>query len=136
MEYSDTNRGMIQFGPRIRQVIRFDNLRFGSITPTDIDAMIEYHDKAFILYEYKHRGAGMSEGQRLALTRHVDALTAAGKLAALLLCEHDTEPDEDVDAGAAEVTGIYWGGSWRAGTGKTARECTEAFLDFARLFGA
>lgn len=131
--YSDENRGRILFGKRIHQVVKFEGLRYGNITPTDIDGLIEYRGKAVLLYEFKLRGYGMSEGQRLALTRIVDGLEASGKFAALLLCEHDTPVEQDVDAAGAEVAGVYWRHEWREGGGRTVKDWTDAFLGFAEL---
>ena len=72
MNYTDDNRGAIQFRERRKQIIDFSGLRVGNITPTDCDGLIEYHNKAYILFEIKHRDAKVPEGQLKALVRSVD----------------------------------------------------------------
>jgi hypothetical protein len=41
-------RGVIQNVGRKQQINDFSELRFGNITPTDMDGCIEYKDKAYI----------------------------------------------------------------------------------------
>lgn len=134
MNYTHTNRGVIQYPQRSRQLVSFAGMRFtGNCSPTDIDMLVEYHDTVFVVYEYKLRGADMPRGQRTALTRIVDALTKAGKHAALFFCEHDvTDPREEINAAAATVSRIYYGGRWYTGRGRTVAEQTTLFL---RKFG-
>jgi len=40
-------RGKIEHRDRARQIRDFSNLRYGNITPTDIDGLIEYQNKCF-----------------------------------------------------------------------------------------
>ena len=86
MFYDDANRGVIQNRERARQIIDFSGLRYGNITPTDIDGCIEYQDKGVAFIEIKHRDSPMPKGQELALTRLVDNNSTAGKRAVLYVC--------------------------------------------------
>lgn len=98
---------------RIKQVIVFDGLQYGSITPTDIDGCIEYKDKAVIFLEYKYIGNRMPDGQRLCLERLADDVRMSGREAVVMLCEHDVDDvREPVDAGTSEVVAMYYGGKW------------------------
>lgn len=134
MNYTHTNRGVIQYPQRARQLVSFAGMRYtGNNSPTDIDMVVEYHDTVMIIYEFKLCGADMPTGQRKTLTRIVDALTQAGKHAALFFCEHDvTDPREEINAAAAIVTRVYFCGRWYEGRGRTVAEQTTLFL---RKFG-
>ena len=50
MEYQNNNRGVIQNRDRKKQIIDFSGLKYGKITPTDIDGLIEYKDKAMMFF--------------------------------------------------------------------------------------
>lgn len=98
---------------RARQLIDFEGLNVGSILPTDLDGLIEYHDEAFILYEFKYKGTEIPSGQRIAIERMVDTFSRAGKHAVAFLCRHEVrDPNEDVLAKDAIVTNVYWNGTW------------------------
>lgn len=129
MIYEDSNRGKYQYTDRARQLIRFDEMVFGNITPTDIDGLIEYHNKAFIIYELKHGDAEIPKGQKLAIERMVDAFRQSGKEAVAFLCKHSVDnPEEDIKAADAIVKSIYWNGAWYRTNGITALEQTKNYL--------
>lgn len=103
----------IRYPDRAKQVIDYGGIRRGNIMPTDLDGIIEYKDKAYILIEMKHRDAGIPQGQRIALERMVDDFKFNGKLACLLLCSHCVDDcDEVIRAEDAVVTGIYYNYRW------------------------
>lgn len=112
MNYMDDNRGAIQFRERKKQIVDFSGLRFGNITPTDCDGLIEYRDKAYILFELKHRGADVPHGQLVALVRAVDDWRRAGKKAMFIIAEHEADnPADDIDAASCTVR-TYYNGAW------------------------
>lgn len=114
INYTDDNRGAIQFRDRRKQIIDCRGLRYGNITPTDCDGLIEYHGKAYILFELKKRGTEVPKGQLLALVRAVDDWRRARKPALLIIAEHDVEnPAEDIDAAKCNVRSYYGGGVWK-----------------------
>lgn len=118
MFYSD----LVKHRKRMKQLICFDGLTFGSITPMDIDLCIEYHDKAVIFCEYKLRGCKMPRGQRLCLERLANNCDTAGKLSVVMLCEHEVQDtDEDVKAEEAEVKAVYYKGRWYIGDGDNVK---------------
>ena len=49
MEYTNENRGYFQHPERAKQNICFEGIKYGNITPTDIDGCIDYKNKATIL---------------------------------------------------------------------------------------
>ena len=131
MIYTDENRGKIQNRGRARQQIQFDGMRFGNITPTDIDGMFEYHDKAFVFYEVKHADAQMPYGQQIALERIADAIQSGGKEATVFLCRHyvnDTE--QGIRLEDTIVTDFYYAGRWYHSQGRDAKEISESFIKF------
>lgn len=92
------NRGKIQHVARAQQINNFENMRFGKITPTDIDGAIEYKDKAYMFIEIKYREKDLPFGQRLALERLVKD-TSTNKTSIAIVCEHyvsDTQEQIDV----------------------------------------
>lgn len=85
-------------------------MRFGNITPTDIDGLIEYKDKCYILFETKLGDAKMPYGQELALTRLVDNLN---KPAVLFETTHNVDDvNQDIDIGQSIVKRYYWHKTW------------------------
>ena len=132
MEYS--SRGKIQNRERARQIIDFSGIRYGNITPTDIDGMVEYRDKAFLLFEYKFSDNDLPYGQELAFTRLTDCIQKAGKHATFLVCEHMAEDCSlDVDAANAVVRKIYYAGQWYTDGKRTAKQVTDAFISFVDM---
>ena len=122
---------LVQHRDRMKQLICFDGLDFGNITPMDIDGCIEYHDKAVILLEYKLKGCTMPAGQKLCLERLVNDVDKAGKVACALLVEHEVyNADEDVVAGDGIVKMIYWKGRWHRSDGSTVSEYLERFIEY------
>lgn len=103
-------RGVIAHRDRAKQIVDFSGLRFGNITPTDIDGLIEYQNRCFLLLEFKHYSRpDMPAGQRVALERLALRLS---KPTLLLLALHYTELGEDIDAASCTVHRYFWGGEW------------------------
>lgn len=130
MNYENDNRGKIQYRDRARQIIDFSNLRYGNITPTDIDGLIEYHDKAVLFLEYKYLDAEMPRGQKIAYERIVnDIQRNKDKDCALFVCSHDVHDcNQDIDASKAVVMKIYWHGEWIGGKEKTVKEHADNYF--------
>jgi len=133
-------RGAIRNRSRAKQLRDFTGLRFGKITPTDIDGFLEFNDTLFVYFEAKQVGATMPYGQKLALTRQCNAIDGTEndqhvtRMAALIVIEHDTEADQDVDYAKAKVTSVYRNREWRTPSrGITGREAVECLLRLAGL---
>lgn len=133
MNYTDGNRGVIQNRERASQIIDYSNIRYGLITPTDIDGFFEWHNKIFVFYEMKLNGATMPRGQRVALQRLVDGLRNAGKFPVLFLCEHNVNDCScDIVAANTIVKSIYLGnGLEKPGRGLTAKQATDIWFKWA-----
>ena len=136
MKYDEETRGRIQNKVRARQLIDFSGLKYGNITPTDIDGFIEKGNKIFVFYEYKLKNAEMPKGQELALTRIVDGLSTAGKTAVLFLCSHEEiNPQNDIQGADARVEKIYWNKVWHDGKGLNVKDQTDKFMEWAKSLG-
>ena len=112
-------RGKIRNRERAKQLRDFTGLRFGRITPTDIDAFLEFGDVLFILIESKQEGAQLPYGQKTALERLCDAVqgtktpTNQERQAYILIVHHTTtETDQDVDYGASMVSSVRYKRKW------------------------
>lgn len=98
---------------RASQLIAFDELQYGSITPTDIDGIIEYKNKFYAIFEVKYCDKEVPFGQRLCIQRMVDDFNKAGKKAIGFVCEHYVhDPMEDVKLAECTIREVYYNGKW------------------------
>jgi hypothetical protein len=122
-------RGEIGNRGKAKQLRDFSGLVFGKITPTDVDALIEYHGICYVIIEAKTGTAKMPFGQRLALERICDDLQKS-KPTILILATHDTPEDEDVDYSSMIVLEYRYEGVWKTTkTAKTTRKLIEEFFN-------
>lgn len=103
-------RGVIRHRDRAQQILDYSGLTYGSITPTDIDGLIEFKNKAFLWLEFKHQGKpDLDRGQELAFER----LCMNTKKPTLLLVALHNEPVErDIYAADCIVHRYLWRGEW------------------------
>jgi len=84
----DRDRGK-QHTPALATQIRdFSGLRYGKITPTDIDCYLDFGDRLHVFTDAKLPGIDLPNGQRLALERLVDDMNDRGRYALGIICEH------------------------------------------------
>ena len=96
------SRGEINNRDRAMQINDFRGLRYGTITPTDIDGFLDLNDNVFVFIELKYGDAELPYGQRLALERLCDAAWNGGKESYLLIGRHDvSDCATDVDVATA-----------------------------------
>lgn len=96
-----------------QQIVDFGGLRYGSISPTDIDAFLDFGDKLFVFVEAKFGKTSMSKGQAWALARLVDAChKPPDRYAIALVCSHNDVGD--VDLSKARVERLRWNEKWVA----------------------
>ena len=122
--------GVFHSLPRAKQLIEFSGLRFGTITPTDLDGLIDYHNNAFAFFEIKSEGQQMPFGQALAFTRIVTHLERAGLKAALFVAEHcERDPDRQINAARCLVQRVFTRGVWTDVDGeRPLREVIDEFF--------
>ena len=112
-----SDRGVIYNTGRKQQIVSFKNLVYGTITPTDIDMVIEYHNKGYVICEVKYRETPVPNGQKLALERMVIDFGKT-KQAIAIVVEHDVENvNEQIDAAQCIVREVFISGKgeskWR-----------------------
>ena len=129
MNYDENNRGIIQYRGRKKQIVDFSGLRYGNITPTDIDSFIEYRDKARVFAEFKYGNAPLPHGQKIALERAANDMQKAGKPAIVCICRHNIA-DCEVDVPAAEtiVSEFYYNGTWHKDGRSTLKQICDRFI--------
>lgn len=123
MRYTEENRGKIHCPELKRQLVDYSGIRFGNITPTDIDGFIEYQDCMYAFIEIKRECAVMPKGQRVAFTNLVDAVEGSAKWrhAVLFVCRHGGG-DGDINAVEMEVSSYYACRNWYDGNGRKLDE--------------
>lgn len=118
-------RGKIKNREQSSQIRDYSGLRWGTITPTDIDGFFEINNELFVFIEIKFEGRPMPFGQKLGLERLVDALQK-DKKAILIVARHDSPPEADIDAASREVVSYRFQGRWvrlEAGAWKLKEFC-------------
>jgi len=124
------DRGVIRNHEYAAQIRDFSGLRWGTITPTDIDGCIDWHNRLWVLLEFKHSGAELPFGQRLALERQCDDLQDC-KPTLLVVASHEAPPEQDIDAANAIVTEYRYKGEWLTRrSGCTVRALLDTFFDW------
>lgn len=105
-------RGVIRNRLHAQQIRDFSGLRYGKITPTDIDAFLEFGDRLFVFVEGKFGEARPPYGQMLAIAKLVDAIhQPPRRYAVAFIASHNSHGD--VDYAAAAVRSYRWAGKWR-----------------------
>ena len=110
----------------------FENLRYGKITPTDIDGFLEYKNKAFIFFEFKYNYSEMPFGQRLALERLTDALSKTKPSVLFVTSWDDSFLDSENKINCAEtiVYKIRHDNKWITPEGNpTLKDCIDWFIN-------
>lgn len=120
---------------RAKQLIDFGGIEFGErLWPTDFDAVIEWKDKAWLLFEVKMYDVDVPSGQRLAIERFVRDVHKAGKMSLAAVVQHGViDPNESVTLAKCRVREIYVGGTvgWRPPKKPmTAQEIASEFIKF------
>ena len=102
-------RGEPEYRKRMQQIISFKGLEYGKITPTDIDALIEYHNRCYVMIEAKHNDKEVPLGQDLAIRRIADNLESKWKPCAYIVCQHNiSDWTQDVIVKDCIVRTVYF----------------------------
>jgi hypothetical protein len=128
-------RGTIRDRNAGRQLVDFRGLRWGKITPTDLDlsahrvrCSVDMGGRAFAWVEFKHKGAEPTTGQWL----HLAYLVSNSKAPAVaVVAEHEHQITEDIDAATALVRCHLstFSRAWvQARHGLTVFECLDQFF--------
>jgi hypothetical protein len=129
---ADISRGVIRNRQYATQIRDYSGLRYGNITPTDIDGFVEFGDKLFVFIELKHKDAPLPRGQRLALERLTDAVGETGRTSILLIAEHNTSGD--IETSQCKVIEYRYMKRWIIPHSEiTVRECVDEILQQAGI---
>lgn len=127
----DDERGKIRNRQYANRVRDFSGLRFGNITPTDIDGMIEYKNICYVYIETKFESASLPNGQRLALERQCDDMSKV-KPAIMIVASHNT--DGDIDVANTTVTEFRFRNAWHeTQTTTTTKDLVTRFINWAEF---
>lgn len=128
----ESERGVYQNEDRGRQLLRFDGMQWGAITPTDIDGLIEYRNHLWIMYEAKLEGKDVPQGQRLALERFIQNAYCAHRRGIAMIVEHSVkDTDKDVYLKDCKVRELITTDNqvWRPPKFETtAKEITDSYI--------
>ena len=109
----DLSRGKIRNKALSSQIKDYSGMRYGKITPMDLDGVIEFGNKLYILLEYKGSGAPLAFGQRLCLERIVSAIHLPNRIAVCLVADHNQQLSDEVDCANAIVRQYFYKCKWR-----------------------
>lgn len=106
----------------------FSGLCYGKITPTDIDAYLDFGNKLHVYIEAKLPAVDLPDGQRIALEHTVDDMHDRGRYACGIVCEHPNRIGV-IDFATCFVVMYRWKTKWLfPQEPKTTREAVDALL--------
>ena len=106
-------------------------MNIGKRSFTDFDAVMEWRNLGWLVFEVKATGKSIPRGQELALERLVQDMSAAGKYAVAAIVEHNVvNPREDIYLRDCLVRGLFVTGEgvWRPP--KRWMNAHELMIDF------
>ncbi len=112
-----SERGVIENRKRKQQILDFRGLKYGKITPTDIDLSLDFQGKAFVFGEVKYGDACLPVGQRVHLENLVKAIGDSKRRAIAIVARHDVNDcAQDVLVHRCKVSELYFDSEryWRA----------------------
>lgn len=119
-------RGTIHTPKRFRQPCSFEGMVFGTISPTDIDACIDFNDRLFVFIEAKSGDVALSQGQRILLERLCRRCSGQ---AVAFVARHFTPQDEHVVLAECEVESVYRAKAWTSVSGVKVLDYISILLD-------
>ena len=126
-------RGKIRNENYAKQLRDFSGLRYGNITPTDIDVFMEFGDKDFVFVEAKYGKADLPLGQKLALERLVDCVGETHRQSLLIIAYHNVPYSDYVDIAKCGVKEYRSNHQWRKPKNNiTVREMIDKFREQRR----
>jgi len=131
-------RGVVYNRDKAKRINDFSGLRYGKITPTDIDAFLDFGGLVYVVIEVKGEGVPVPTGQRIAIERMVRKLDGGPSYAVAIICEC---PDglDDVDVGACPVREVWYLDEheimlrYKGEAGRTVRSTVDEILEFRGL---
>ncbi|NBU34797.1 hypothetical protein EBS40_09330 [bacterium] len=129
-------RDELKFKGRARQINSFLGLiRRRNITPTDIDGIIDYHGKAFIILEGKYGDAELPKGQKIALENLANAILESKRQVVVIIFRHHVHDiNNDIIVSEQIVSDIYYKKKWETITAqKNVIEVIQMFENYCDM---
>jgi hypothetical protein len=124
-------RGKIRNENHAKQLNDFSGLlRRRGITPTDIDGLIDYSGRVFILLEGKHADTELPMGQKMALENLANAIQDGKREVIVLIFRHNVERYQQIKVSIQPVTEYYYKRQWH-----TPREPLTVFDAIVKFEG-
>jgi hypothetical protein len=124
-----TKRGDIYNPARASQLVSFSDFRYGKITPTDVDGLIDFGGNSFVFMELKFNDTLLPYGQRLAIENMSMRLIRGGATVIAIVGEHQTPINEAIVAANATVREYLYHGAWQSPqTHHTCKSLVDAFI--------
>ena len=125
---------LIRNPARASQVLDFTGILNPPYAPTDIDGLVEWKNKAYVIIECKHGDKDMSLGQKIAIERMTNDFSKAGKRAVAIVVEHNVDDiQQSVMVGDQVVRQVYYDNQkeWRKPNYiVTAKEAINNFIKY------
>lgn len=86
-------RGVIHDKAKARQLVIFEGMKWGTITPTDIDAVLDFGGRLIIFIEVKYGLNDITTGQRILFERLCDFINTKDRVAVGIVCNHSSQSD-------------------------------------------
>lgn len=124
----DSERGKIRNREHV-PTKDFSGLRYGKITPTDIDGFVEFGGKTFVFIELKYGDAVLKYGQKLAMERLCDACENDQRISIALVAHYNTQGEDAVDVAPLPVSEYRIKGKWHKPKNEiTVRQAIDQIL--------
>ena len=120
-------RGRITYHTRARQQRDYSGVRYGNITPTDIDGIIDYKNRCWVIIELKYMDATIPFGQMLCLERLTDDLQRVKPTLCIIASHMQHNPELDIDVANSLVTHYRKDSMWFQAQG-TVKQTLDNFL--------
>ena len=111
----------------LARIKNFSGLRFGSISPTDLDGFLDFGNRLFIFIETKFADSQLRGGQKLALERLCDACQTEHRTSILIVTNYQEEGE--IDIGETIVQQYRLRGRWYTATDIKLRDAIEMFYN-------
>lgn len=129
--------GVFENEARAKQLVRYDGMNMGNRCFTDFDAVLEWRNVGWLVFEVKYGNKWFPTGQRLALERLVRDASCCGKFAVAAVVEHQVaNPADPVYLKDCLVRSVYVTGEyqWRAPKHyMNAHNLMREFVSFADM---
>ncbi len=109
----------------LARIKNFSGLRFGSISPTDLDGFLDFGNRLFIFIETKFADSELRGGQKLALERLCDACQTEHRTSILIVTNYQHEGE--IDIAETIVQQYRLRGRWYESTDIRLRDAIEMF---------